>query len=57
MKAVVYRRARARQDLVDSYLFFAREAGSRVADRFLTEAESTFTRLNEQSVRSLEAIS
>ena len=45
MKGVIHRRAGARRDLVDVYRHYAREAGFRVADRFLSAAESTFQRL------------
>lgn len=45
MKGVVYRRDGARRDLVDTYRFYAREAGMNVANRFLADAEATFTRL------------
>ena len=45
MRQVVHRRASARQDLIAIYRHYAREAGLRVADRFLISAEETFKRL------------
>ena len=44
MKRVI-RRFHARQDLVDVFRHYAREAGMRVADKFLDEAEAAFARL------------
>lgn len=44
MTRIVRRRA-SRQDLVDAYRYYAREAGLVVADRFLAQAEASFTRL------------
>lgn len=41
----IVRRLAARRDLVDAYRYYAREAGQAVADRFLAQAEATFTRL------------
>lgn len=41
----VARRRGARRDLVEIYRYHAREAGLEVADRFLAQAEATFTRL------------
>lgn len=41
----IVRRHAARQDLVEAYRHYAREAGQAVADRFLAQAEATFTRL------------
>jgi toxin ParE1/3/4 len=41
----IHRRQRARQDLVDITRFYAREAGLRVAKRFLAQVEATLTRL------------
>jgi toxin ParE1/3/4 len=45
MKGEIRRRARARQDLIDIFQRYAREAGIRVARRFRTEAEAALTRL------------
>jgi toxin ParE1/3/4 len=45
MKGEIRRRARARQDLIDIFQRYAREAGLRVARRFRAEAEAAFTRL------------
>jgi toxin ParE1/3/4 len=45
VKAVVRRRSGARRDLVETYRYFAREAGLSIARRFLAEAEATFERL------------
>ncbi len=41
----VVRRPSADRDLVAIFRWFARQAGLRVADRFLIEAEATFSRL------------
>ncbi len=45
MSKTIHRRQRARQDLVDIFRYYAREAGIRAAQRFLAQAEGTFTRL------------
>jgi toxin ParE1/3/4 len=45
MKGEIRRRARARQDLIDIFQRYAREAGLRVARRFRNDAEATLTRL------------
>ena len=45
MNENIHRRRRARQDLVDIYRYHARKAGFRIAQRFLVQAEATFTRL------------
>ena len=45
MKNAIYRRSKARQDLVDIFRYYAREAGLRLARRFVTQAEATFTKL------------
>jgi len=45
MSKAIHRRQKARQDLVDIYGCYAREAGLRVARRFFAQAESTFARL------------
>ena len=42
MKGAVHRRAGARRDLIAIYRHYAREAGLRIADRFLAAAEETF---------------
>src|ERR1019366_810192 len=47
MKATVHRRRKARQDLVNSFRHYAREAGLGVARGFLTEAKDTFCRLTD----------
>jgi toxin ParE1/3/4 len=44
----ILRRNAARRDLVDIYRYYDREAGRSVADRFLAQAEATFTRLAER---------
>lgn len=41
MTGAVHRRAGARRDLIEAYRYYAREAGQRVADRFLAAAEKT----------------
>lgn len=41
----IVRRPSADRDLVAIFRWFARQAGLRVADRFLVEAEATFSRL------------
>jgi plasmid stabilization system protein ParE len=45
MSKSIRRRQKARQDLVDVFRYYAREAGFRVAQLFLAQAEATFTRL------------
>ncbi len=45
MSKTIHRSRMARQDLVDVYRFYAREAGFRVAQRFFAQAEATFVRL------------
>ena len=45
MSKKIHRRARARQDLVDIFRYYAQEAGFRVARRFFAQADATFTRL------------
>jgi plasmid stabilization system protein ParE len=45
MSKAIHRRQEARQDLVDTFRYFAREAGFRVAQRFFAPAEATFARL------------
>jgi toxin ParE1/3/4 len=44
----VYQRAAARNDLIDHYVYLAVEAGEGTADRFLQQAESSFTLLASQ---------
>jgi len=41
----IHRRRKARQDLVDIFRYYAREAGLRAAQRFLAQVEATFARL------------
>ncbi len=45
MSKAIHRRRAARQDLMEIFRYYAREAGLRVAERFFTQAEATFTRL------------
>jgi toxin ParE1/3/4 len=45
MKAIVRRRHRARQDLIEIFRDLAREASLRTARRFLAQAEATFGKL------------
>jgi toxin ParE1/3/4 len=45
MSKNVHRRLKARQDLVEIFRYYAREAGFRVAQRFFAQAEATFTRV------------
>ena len=49
MNKKIHRRRRARQDLVDIFRHYAREAGFRVAQRFMAQAEATFARLAAMS--------
>jgi len=44
----VYKRAAARRDLVEHYVYLAENAGEDTADRFLRQADATFTLLLEQ---------
>jgi toxin ParE1/3/4 len=44
----VFIRAVARRDLADHYMYFAERAGIEAADRFLTDAEGSFTDLVAQ---------
>lgn len=46
--ARVYKRARARQDLVERYVFLAENASKNVADRFLANTEACLATLAEQ---------
>jgi toxin ParE1/3/4 len=41
----IHRRFKARQDLVEIFRHYAREAGMRVAQRFFVQAEATITQL------------
>jgi len=43
----VYRRAAARRDLTDYYIYLAENATLATADRFLRQAETTFNELAE----------
>lgn len=43
----VYRRAAARQDLVEHYVYLAEQADEETAERFLARAEQTFIDLAE----------
>lgn len=43
----VYQRAAARRDLVEHYVYLAEVAGEDIAERFLAQAEHTFTELAE----------
>ena len=45
MSKAIHRRRAARQDLMEIFRYYAREAGLRIAERFFTQAEATFTRL------------
>jgi toxin ParE1/3/4 len=45
MSKTIHRRQNVRQDLVDAFRYLARQAGFRVAHRFFTQTEATFTRL------------
>ncbi len=43
--SAIHRRAKARQDLVEIFRYYSREAGLRIAHRFFAQAEATFSRL------------
>src|SRR5512132_1991861 len=45
--AAVFRRAAARRDLVEHYVYLAENAGEEIADRFLANAEASFGGLAE----------
>jgi toxin ParE1/3/4 len=45
MSKTIHRRRAARQDLVEIFRYYAREAGFRVAERFFAQAEATFKRV------------
>jgi len=44
----VYKRAAARRDLVTHFVYLAENAGLDTADRFLANADRSFTELAEQ---------
>ena len=44
----VYRRAAARNDLIEHYAYLAQEAGQGTADRFMDSAEASFALLATQ---------
>jgi toxin ParE1/3/4 len=44
----VYRRAAARRDLVEHYVYLAENAGEDTAERFFAQAEGTFLALADQ---------
>lgn len=44
----VYQRASARRDLVEHFVYLAENAGLEIAERFLTQAETSFSVLAEQ---------
>jgi len=44
----VYKRPKAQQDLVERYVYLAENASPSVADRFLVNAEASFTMLAAQ---------
>ncbi len=46
----IHRHRKARQDLVDIFRYYAREAGLRVAQRFLAQVEATPPFLQRNSV-------
>ena len=48
MTGEVYKRAAARRDLVQHFVYLAENAGLDTADRFLTNAERCFTELAKQ---------
>ena len=43
----VFKRAAARRDLVEHYVYLAENAGEAIADRFLACAEASFVSLSE----------
>ena len=45
MAAAVYKRAKARRDLVEEYVYLAENAGIETAERFLSNAEKSFNDL------------
>jgi toxin ParE1/3/4 len=45
---VVYRRPAARRDLIEHYVYLANHAGQSVADRFLDQADASFSHLARQ---------
>jgi toxin ParE1/3/4 len=46
MTASVSKRARARRDLVEHYVYLAEQAGVETADRFLSQADKSFRDLS-----------
>ena len=46
--ARVFQRPAARRDLIEHYVYLAEIAGERVADRFLTRAQESFSQILEQ---------
>ena len=46
--AAVYRRAAARRDLIEHYVYLAEHAGEETAERFLANAEASFNDLANQ---------
>jgi len=44
--AMVYKRASAKRDLVEDYLYLAEHAGLETAERFLSSAEDSFSDLS-----------
>ncbi len=47
----VFKRAAARRDLVEHYVYLAENAGEPIADRFLACAEASFVSLSEHPER------
>jgi toxin ParE1/3/4 len=48
----VFKRAAARRDLVEHYVYLAENAGEAIADRFLACAEASFGALSEHPERA-----
>ncbi len=46
--ARVFQRPAARRDLIEHYVYLAENAGERVADRFLEQAQESFSQILEQ---------
>lgn len=46
--ASISKRARAKRDLIEHYVYFAEHAGIETAERFLDNAEKSFTDLSTQ---------
>ena len=55
MNYAIHRRPKARQDLVDTYRYQAREAGFRVEEQFFAEREAAFKQLNYAACVALPA--